>query len=495
MKKSLKGSLSLIGIVFLIVAVLYGSFLYITKYKITDVGAETSIDGRYKVVFQQIGEPDFPFGATQIRILVKRENGTLVDKKETSIYDDGAMLREANWEVFFYPAGVKIVIKGREQEDTAYIVYYDTTTPFNGYSKKQIITAIEDRYGKEVSFVGELAGEYVFNAGEFMFQVTNDFQLTDNYEEKLIYHMGEEFSKSHNRYVTFVKKEEVAEKYIPVISFNGRQAMEIEAFCSGVCDFIEFASKEPYFATESEFFSEIMYYVEDEEEVFSLDGYLEPYDRNNLYNALYVHVESISIAEYNNNFAEEDTSQKEEQKVSDEIWEFYLSIEPDCSYTMKDGTDYKMIGVDRACGSSYYSLISMAADGITKSVVNSDPYAGSGGQSMWLTFLEDENIGFSCLAYSGGAYGALYRTGDGGKTFVQVEYPSAQAHLPDKTIYNPFVMPEEVYAKGDELYLVVGQGPSGDYYGEKGYCNGLYKSEDKGKSWEYLGEEAVPVKE
>ena len=85
----------------------------------------------------------------------------------------------------------------------------------------------------------------------------------------------------------------------------------------------------------------------------------------------------------------------------------------------------------------------------------------------------------------------LYRTEDGGSSFDVVEYPSAKVKLSDGTYYNPFVVPEKVYEEDGKLYMEVGQGADGDYYGEEGFCNGLYESEDNGKTWTYVKEIAV----
>ena len=147
-----------------------------------------------------------------------------------------------------------------------------------------------------------------------------------------------------------------------------------------------------------------------------------------------------------------------------------------------------MIPVDRALGSSYYALIATADNGKSVVMVNTNPYLGSGGGAKWISFLEDGQIGFSCLTYSAGTYGSLYRTEDGGRTFEQIEYPSAKVKLSDGTYYNPFVVPERVYEEDGKLYMEVGQGADGDYYGEEGFCNGLYESEDKGRTWEYVKE-------
>ena len=135
-------------------------------------------------------------------------------------------------------------------------------------------------------------------------------------------------------------------------------------------------------------------------------------------------------------------------------------------------------------------LVGTQDDGKTCSFVNTDPYNGFGGTSMWLTFVDD-NLGFTCLARSGGSYGELYRTEDGGKSFVRIEYPSPKTTLSDGTYYNPFVMLEKVYEEEGMLFLEAGQGSDGDYYGENGYCHGRYVSSDGGLNWEFV--EEVPV--
>ncbi len=107
-------------------------------------------------------------------------------------------------------------------------------------------------------------------------------------------------------------------------------------------------------------------------------------------------------------------------------------------------------------------------------------------------FIGDSNLGFACLSYNVGDNAFLFRTEDGGKSFLQINYPSAKVKLSDGTIYNPFVIPEKVWEEGKELYLLAGQSPwSGDYYSEEldKYPSGLYVSHDGGMSFEYIGEQ------
>ena len=169
-----------------------------------------------------------------------------------------------------------------------------------------------------------------------------------------------------------------------------------------------------------------------------------------------------------------------------EMIERYLKIEPSATYVTEEGMEYRMVAVDRAMGSSFYVLIATNDQGKTGTIVNPDPYNGSGGEARWITFL-DENLGYSCLAHGAGSFGSLYRTDDGGCSWVMVDYPSANVKLSDGSFYNPFVMPEKVYEEDGILYMESGQGTDGDYYdAELGFCHGLYRSNDWGLQWEFI---------
>jgi len=148
--------------------------------------------------------------------------------------------------------------------------------------------------------------------------------------------------------------------------------------------------------------------------------------------------------------------------------------------------EYRMVGVDRALGSSFYVLIGVEEQGRKCTFVNPDPYNGSGGEARWIIFV-DEKLGFSCLSHAAGSYGSLYRTEDGGNSWEVVEYPSANVKLSDGTYYNPFVMPEMVYEENGGLYMEAGQGADGDYYDDElGFCHGLYQSIDHGLNWVFV---------
>lgn len=310
----------------------------------------------------------------------------------------------------------------------------------------------------------------------------------------------EKFSADHNRYTYYEVHSLDPENRRLFVTFHGRQTGELEKYCSDVCDLVQ---------NDTGITEDIIWFQIGETcYSFDLTSYKQSGDLTQLYNDLYLYVEQLSLEEAEKAAMEEAgesngslSGQSEavmqdasgqvgdgESEVSQEYLDIYLTYEADCSYSMPDGSEYRMVPVDRAAGSSYYVLLRVSSDGREGEIINRDPYLGSGGYAQYLTFLSDGQTGFSTLSYSGGAKGALYRTADGGKSFQKLEYPSARVKLPDGTYYNPFVMPEKLWEEDGLLYMEAGQGADGDYYNDEGFCHGLYSSEDKGITWKFVKE-------
>lgn len=311
----------------------------------------------------------------------------------------------------------------------------------------------------------------------------------------------EKFSADHNRYTYYEVHSLDPENRRLFVTFYGREAGELEKYCSDVCDLVQ---------NDTGITEDIIWFQIGETcYSFDLASYKQSGDLTLLYNDLYLYVEQLSLAEAEKAATEEakkshgslggqnetvmqdasgqvgNETESCEDEVSQEYLDIYLTYEADCLYSMPDGSAYRMVPVDRAAGSSYYVLLRVSWDGSKSEIVNRDPYLGSGGYAQYLTFLSDGQTGFSTLSYSGGAKGVLYRTADGGKSFQRIEYPSAKVKLPDGTYYNPFVIPEKIWEEDGLLYMEVGQGADGDYYNDEGFCHGLYSSEDMGITWRF----------
>lgn len=288
---------------------------------------------------------------------------------------------------------------------------------------------------------------------------------------------------------------------VPILDENGMQDMT--KFCGDICDWIESSLKEVSYEEAPWLYQEILIYMYPDTVTFNLAQYISNgYDREILYGGLYDFVDKELTRPKNvdNSQLEDNTEGHVEGKTEYKALEFdtkeatkdYSSYSQGCTYKTQDGITYELVATDRAAGSSFYVLISYKEGRNSVALVNRDPFNGSGGEAKWITFIDDTELGFACLTYNGGDDAFLYRTADGGRSFTQINFPSARVTLADGSIYNPFVIPEKVWAEDGDLFMLVGQSAwSGDYYSEElgKHPSGLYVSHDYGISFEYVGEQ------
>ena len=100
-----------------------------------------------------------------------------------------------------------------------------------------------------------------------------------------------------------------------------------------------------------------------------------------------------------------------------------------------------------------------------------------GGSYSCVWFAAD---GIGYLA-SGGADGdgncVLYYTEDNGASAREITLP-ADAPAAEKLGYNPFTEVENIYRENGRIFLIVGQGDSGDYARDGKLVKALYVSDD-----------------
>ena len=99
-------------------------FVYITEYRITNVANFENPKNKYTVLFQQVGSPDWPFGATTVKVTLLNKKGRKVESFVKDISDDGATAGERNIDVKWYDKYVEVVLMGGEQEDDVYQIKY-----------------------------------------------------------------------------------------------------------------------------------------------------------------------------------------------------------------------------------------------------------------------------------------------------------------------------------------------------------------------------------
>lgn len=124
MKKIMKFILGFVIATFIIIAVLWGSFVYVSDYKITTVDTSVSPDGTYELVLQAVGEADFPFGSASGRLILC-EGKSKISKTDFELWDDGGCIRSSIWKVTWHEDYVEVILSGDEQLDEQVILYFD----------------------------------------------------------------------------------------------------------------------------------------------------------------------------------------------------------------------------------------------------------------------------------------------------------------------------------------------------------------------------------
>ncbi len=137
-KPVVRGLLGILAVINIMIAFSVGIFTYDTKYKIHEVAASTSFDEKYVLLFQQVGDPDWPFGHTHARLVLKSGTESIA-KFSFDIANDGGNAHPDMWQVTWKEDRVEAVISGEEQNDNQYILCFDGKTDSN---------QLETRYGK-----------------------------------------------------------------------------------------------------------------------------------------------------------------------------------------------------------------------------------------------------------------------------------------------------------------------------------------------------------
>lgn len=128
MKKAIKiimtSMIILISIIIFISIILIGLFIYSIKFKISDVSKYENEQNNYTILFQAIGEPEWPFGSTKVKVTLLNSNGKKVESFQADIHNDGGTADERNIDVNWQNSYVEVTLKGDEQEDDIHKMNY-----------------------------------------------------------------------------------------------------------------------------------------------------------------------------------------------------------------------------------------------------------------------------------------------------------------------------------------------------------------------------------
>ena len=145
MKKVLKVILGILLSIVLVICLLYSAFIYMIEYHIATVDKK-SYNG-YEVIMQSVGSPLF-FSSADGRLLLKK-NGKTINKTDFVLSDDGGSIRKAVWSVSWYKDHVSVVIRGSEQDDMLYSLYYNGNTKNSIIPSQDGITTKDDMAGQD----------------------------------------------------------------------------------------------------------------------------------------------------------------------------------------------------------------------------------------------------------------------------------------------------------------------------------------------------------
>ena len=112
--------LTILGIILLVFVIGIGYFIYRTEYKKTLICS--SAKEQYRLDIYQLGEPDFPFGKSDCRLVLLKDNNK-VDSIDVSVKNDGKQLYEDNFTVKWEDDRVSVTVHGEEQEDMTYVLF------------------------------------------------------------------------------------------------------------------------------------------------------------------------------------------------------------------------------------------------------------------------------------------------------------------------------------------------------------------------------------
>ena len=112
----------IIGAWLFIGAIWSGAFNFLLP---NEIATYHSPDGEYSLVFEQMGDPGWPFGPTDVRLTLKNHDGKIIERVSTQVLNDGVNADEGNISsISWNNDGVVVVLKACEMEDKEVSIAY-----------------------------------------------------------------------------------------------------------------------------------------------------------------------------------------------------------------------------------------------------------------------------------------------------------------------------------------------------------------------------------
>ena len=90
-----------------------------------EIATYQSPDGEYSLVFEQMGDPAWPFGPTDVRLTLKNNNGKIIERVSTQLNNDGVNASENNIaSISWNDDEVVVVLRASEMKDKEVVIEY-----------------------------------------------------------------------------------------------------------------------------------------------------------------------------------------------------------------------------------------------------------------------------------------------------------------------------------------------------------------------------------
>lgn len=180
-KPAIKTFLGVAGGIWMFFALVCGWFVYEIDYKIVNVDSSGSPDGTYELYFQQIGEPDWPFGYTHACLVLKTGRKT-IGKYMFDIANDGANMSANDWKVTWNRTRVSAVVSGQEQSDRQFLLYFNGEKEEHQLKTQYGMTETE-KYKKNLNVNDSDSNQSIIQREENDLQVDEDgYPLSEKYQ-------------------------------------------------------------------------------------------------------------------------------------------------------------------------------------------------------------------------------------------------------------------------------------------------------------------------
>lgn len=109
---------------YLFISALWGGTFNFTHPK--EIATYNSPNGEYSLVFEQMGDPQWPFGPTDVRLTLKNHDGKIIGRVSTQLSDDGANAGEHNIvSVSWADDAVIVILTASEMKDKEVSIAYN----------------------------------------------------------------------------------------------------------------------------------------------------------------------------------------------------------------------------------------------------------------------------------------------------------------------------------------------------------------------------------